>query len=127
MIPDRLVDLNRLCALPDHRIDLSFLKDSAGISCQYVKADTILFNPRLQRVQAQRTNLQKRRHGEFYLLVFQCTQAVDKTFEQKTTYNQVNLTLQFRKERQDKHRAGSDFALYGDNTALPINDRLSKG
>lgn len=90
-------------------------------------ADTILFNPRLQRVQAQRTNLQKRRHGEFYLLVFQCTQAVDKTFEQKTTYNRVNLTLQFRKERQDKHRAGSDFALYGDNTALPINDRLSKG
>lgn len=39
----------------------------------------------------------------------------------------MNLTLQFRKERKCKPRTFSSFALYGDNTALPLNNGLGEG
>ena len=45
----------------------------------------------------------------------------------RTAYNQVNLTLRFRKERQRECRAILDFTLYRDYTALPLDDGLSKG
>ena len=37
VIPDGLANLDRLCVLPDQRIDLGFWKGSAGVSGQQVE------------------------------------------------------------------------------------------